>query len=281
VANAFQVIRTVRKKDSIRLSDAEVAEICKNPMLSLEMFDFSDGVVIDEEIIFTTMDPNMIHLHIHADDDLSSHPNSHQQPELSTSSPLPESVLSKLTMTSISEPVEKTNLEKILLLQKNTGEVHLELATLEAGEKTRDSLFPHSSAAAAVPVAGRFSMEVTNQKGTQSKGDLASHAIQSPLGDSVADVSSCVFHLAEASVLGSCAAALALGRLRFGLSTDVLMTLSDYVPRDHGSALALLMLAGFRGSANGACLAAQMCDSAGGLSHLLLPSLESLILNRN
>lgn len=42
------------------------------------------------------------------------------------------------------------------------------------------------------------------------------------------------------------------------------MTLSDYIPRDQGSALALLMLAAFRGSATGACLAAQMCDSAGG-----------------
>jgi hypothetical protein len=106
-----------------------------------------------------------------------------------------------------------------------------------------------------------------NSKGTQSKSDdggLASRAIVSPLGDAVADISSCVFHIAEALVLGSCAAALVLGRLRFGLTTDILLSLTDYVSRDRGSALALLMLAAFRGSANGACLAAQMCDTAGG-----------------
>lgn len=107
-----------------------MAEI-SNPILSLETFDFSDGVVIDEEIIFTTMDPNMIHLHIHSEE---PNPILSMNSNHITTSPLDESIISKLSTTAISEPVEKSNLEKILLLQKNTGEVHLELATLEAGE---------------------------------------------------------------------------------------------------------------------------------------------------
>jgi hypothetical protein len=269
ITAAFRVIRTVRKKDSNRLSEAEVTALAQNPLELLDLFDFSGGVMIDEEIVFTTMDPTMIDLHFHSEEP-ALHPR-HLSEDLTTvdpivtsssSSPLPESLLTSKPL--IDKPPaldssDRSNHEKLILLQKNAGEVHLELATLEAGLATT----PTSSLT--LFTAGRFTMDGPKSNGTQSKGGLASHAIESPLGDAVADVSSCVFHLAEATVLGSCAATLALGRLRFGLSTDVLMTLSDYIPRDQASALALLMLAGFRGSANGACLAAQMCDTAGGV----------------
>lgn len=43
------------------------------------------------------------------------------------------------------------------------------------------------------------------------------------------------------------------------------MTLIDYVTKDIPGALVLLMLAGFRGSSNGACLAAQICETQGGM----------------
>lgn len=80
----------------------------------------------------------------------------------------------------------------------------------------------------------------------------------------VADVTSCLFHLAEASVLGSCAASLALGRLHYGMSTDILASLVDYVPQDHEKALALLRLAAHRGSVAGSSLSAQIYETRGG-----------------
>lgn len=93
---------------------------------------------------------------------------------------------------------------------------------------------------------------------------MSGHAIQSPIGDTVADISSCLFHLCEAAVLGSCAAALALGRLKFGIGTEVLASLVDYVPQDTEAALPLLQLAAYRGSVAGACLSGQILETRGG-----------------
>jgi hypothetical protein len=93
---------------------------------------------------------------------------------------------------------------------------------------------------------------------------MSGHAIQSPIGDTIADISSCLFHLCEASVLGSCAAALALGRLKYGIGTDILASLSDYVSQDTEAALPLLQLAAYRGSVAGACLSAQILQMRGG-----------------
>lgn len=110
-------------------------------------------------------------------------------------------------------------------LQKATGEVHLEIAILEA--------------------AGRFSSGEGNKY------------------HDVADVASCLFHLCEASMLGSCAAALALGRLRAGLGSDLLEVLGDYVAEDRGAALYFYELAAVRGSVMGAWQAAQIFGSDG------------------
>ena len=66
-------------------------------------------------------------------------------------------------------------------------------------------------------------------------------------------------------MLGSCAAALSLGRLKFGLPTDILHCLSDYVATDQDAGLAFLTLAALRGSVAGACLAAQINELKKGL----------------
>lgn len=73
-----------------------------------------------------------------------------------------------------------------------------------------------------------------------------------------------MFHLCEASLLGSCAAALALGRLREGLGTDLLEILSDYVAADSVAALSFYQLAAVRGSVTGAWHAAQILALSGG-----------------
>lgn len=96
--------------------------------------------------------------------------------------------------------------------------------------------------------AGRFS---TNEGGASGFDD-------------VADVSSCLFHLCEASLLGSCAAALALGRLRAGLGTALLEILGDYVAVDQEAALSFYQLSAVRGSVVGAWQAAQILSSSGG-----------------
>jgi hypothetical protein len=82
--------------------------------------------------------------------------------------------------------------------------------------------------------------------------------------DDVADVASCLFHLCEASLLGSCAAALALGRLRSGLGTDLLEVLGDYVAEDRVAAVSFYQLAAARGSVMGAWQAAQISATDGG-----------------
>jgi hypothetical protein len=148
ITAAFRVIRTVHKTGSHRLDEAEVRKIAQDPLELLELFDFSDGVLIDEEIIFTTMDPNAINLHFHSEEGhLPLHPRRPSEDlttstsaSSSASSPLPESYLtSKVGSVSSSEAVLdeqeilRLNHEKLVLLQKNAGEVHLELATLEAG----------------------------------------------------------------------------------------------------------------------------------------------------
>jgi hypothetical protein len=82
--------------------------------------------------------------------------------------------------------------------------------------------------------------------------------------DDVADLASCLFHLCEACLLGSCAAALALGRLRAGLGTSLLEVLGDYVLQDRQAARSFFQLAAVRGSVVGAWQAAQICQEDGG-----------------
>jgi len=82
--------------------------------------------------------------------------------------------------------------------------------------------------------------------------------------EDVADVASCLFHLCEASLLGSCSAALALGRLRAGLGTALLEVLGDYVVEDRAAASCFYQLAAVRGSVMGAWQAAQICAIDGG-----------------
>lgn len=130
ITAAFRVIRSVRKKDSPRLDASTVAEIAKDPIQSLELFDFSEGVSIDEEIIFTTMDPNMIHIHFH-DEGFSESPNRERGASDDMSFLLHNKSNPSVELSP--EDIAKHNHEKLILLQKNTGEVHLELATLEAG----------------------------------------------------------------------------------------------------------------------------------------------------
>ena len=65
-------------------------------------------------------------------------------------------------------------------------------------------------------------------------------------------------------MLGSCAAALSLGRLRAGLGTDLLEVLSDYVGEDSTAALLFFELAAVRGSVVGAWQAATIRTSQGG-----------------
>lgn len=80
----------------------------------------------------------------------------------------------------------------------------------------------------------------------------------------MADVASCLFHLCEASLLGSCAAALALARLRAGLGTALLEVLGDYVATDRAAALCFYQLAAVRGSVAGAWQAGQISTADGG-----------------
>lgn len=264
VSYALRVIRTVRKKDSnLENENNNIEEIKNNPIKLLELYDFTNGIEITEEIIFTTMDPNMIHTHVFKENDdeeqeiLKQLKKNRTQSDdiVVSSSPLPQSTINQLDSNNNNnnnincdktiEELNKIQNEKLLFLQKNTAEVHLELSLLEA--------------------AGRFSFDQNNSNPkTQSNDNVINSSMMSLIKDLIPDISSCIFHLAEAVVLGSCAASLALGRLKYDLTTDILMTLIDYVSKDIQGALVLLMLAGFRGSANGACLAAQICENGGG-----------------
>lgn len=129
--------------------------------------------------------------------------------------------------------------ENILFLQRNVAEVHMELAVLEAVGQ-----FSHSSAV-------RF-------------GTAAFSAGTG--GDS--DVSSCIFHLCEASVMGSCAASLSLARLSYGLPSAVLASLMNYVPINLCAALDLFLLAAHRGSIAALGFAAEICAKLQGESYL-------------
>lgn len=87
--------------------------------------------------------------------------------------------------------------------------------------------------------------------------------------DPVPDLTSCVFQLCEASNMGNVAAALALGRLRNGLSTAVITVLDCIVPQNVESAKLMLHVAALRGSLSAACLSAQLFESNGGIICLM------------
>jgi hypothetical protein len=137
--------------------------------------------------------------------------------------------------------VGSSSRDNVLFLQRNVAEVHLELAVLEGVGQ-----FSHSSAV-------RF--------GTS--------AFSAGTGGA-SDVSSCVFHLCEASVLGSCAAALSLARLHYGLTSSVLASLANYVPRNLEVALDLFLLAAHRGSATAVGYAAEISAQLQGMTMLEL-----------
>jgi hypothetical protein len=80
-------------------------------------------------------------------------------------------------------------------LRANMAAVHYELAVLEA--------------------MGRF-----------SDADVEVSSVDGKLPVPKPDISSCIFHLCEASMLGHCAATLALGKLRHGLQTELLKVFS-------------------------------------------------------
>lgn len=126
------------------------------------------------------------------------------------------------------------NSEGLAHLQRNIGEVHLELALLEA--------------------YGRFSSASAVRFG--SSAQCAGTGGQP-------DISSCFFHLSAACRLGSCAAALALGRVRHGMTSDVSPLLSRYVSVDEEEALGYFMMAAYRGSRLAILKAAEIWESLG------------------
>lgn len=127
-----------------------------------------------------------------------------------------------------------TRAQRILLLQRNIAEIHLEIALLEA--------------------YGRFSSASTVRFGSSA---------QCAGTGGRPDIASCVFHLSEACKRGSCAAALALGRLCYGMGSDISALLSDYIEIDTYAALDYFMLAAYRGSFLGLVKAAEIWDSLG------------------
>lgn len=125
--------------------------------------------------------------------------------------------------------------DSALFLQRNIAEVHLELAKLEGvGQFANSSCVRFGSAAFSAGTGG------------------------------CSDISSCIFHLCEACVLGSCAAALSLARLHYGLETAVQDDLLDYVPKNLPLALELFVLAAHRGSISALSYAGDICTELGG-----------------
>jgi hypothetical protein len=121
----------------------------------------------------------------------------------------------------------KTELQ-IAELTRNIGHVHYELCLLEA--------------------SGRFSEEASAKNPTP-------------------DVSSCLFHLCEASNHGHKYAALALGRLRHGLCTAAIPEIAaglGYVTADLDSARLMYEVSSVRGSIAGSYWAGELNRQCGG-----------------
>jgi hypothetical protein len=131
--------------------------------------------------------------------------------------------------------------ERLCRLQRNIGEVHLELALLEA--------------------YGRFSSGSAVRFG--SSAQCAGTGGQP-------DAASSFFHLSQACRHGSCAAALALGRLSLGLETAVSPLLTHYLTPDRGAALGLLLLAAHRGSLGALLMAGDVCAEEGRLENAIV-----------
>lgn len=92
----------------------------------------------------------------------------------------------------------------------------------------------------------------------------ASGRFSEEIFDPLPDLASCVYQLCQSSMRGHVGASLALGRLRSGLPTAVITIQDVVVPQNIEAAKLLLQLAAYRGSLSGACLAAKLCENAGG-----------------
>lgn len=120
-------------------------------------------------------------------------------------------------------------------LTKNIGEVHLEIAVLEA--------VGHFTSSSCV----RFG-NVSNSAGTGG----------------VSDISSCIFHLSQAFKYGNCAAAISFGRMYTDIHTDLLPNLHKYVVRDVMVARVFHIIAASRGSVAGLYYAAELFNAQHG-----------------
>jgi hypothetical protein len=131
----------------------------------------------------------------------------------------------------------------VFQLQSNLSQTHLELAVLEAvGHFSSSSSVRFGNSSAAVGVGGK------------------------------ADISSCIFHLCEACRFGSCEAALSLARLHYGLSTDLLHSLGNYITKNSIVALKLFMLAAHRGSIAALYYSGQMLQDSDGIVIIIVTS---------
>ncbi|CAM9501794.1 unnamed protein product, partial [Ectocarpus fasciculatus] len=134
-------------------------------------------------------------------------------------------------------------------LEECEGHAIDEISSLTAADKTRspDDVMQRSELDINVALL-HFELSLLEASGRFSED----------LFDPVPDLSSCAFQLCQASMRGNTAAALALGRLRNGLSTAVITVADVVVPQNAESAKLFLQLAALRGSLSAACLAAKL-----------------------